>query len=513
MLRALLIGAGTGYATKLVQVACTVLLLPFLLSDSQLGLKTFGQFSALQAIIAILALVFDGWRQSTGKTTGNRVAAGGVSVRDLGVMVGWSFAGVTLLAMLAVVSRPLILSAGNLAAVDGIEVVLFLLLTQLVVEQALFPAEALLHATGNTWKLNLVLAVEVIGRTAAIFVWFLAGSASITGYAGVILVGAVIRMLSLALLACGAVVPRSEVERPTGFQTEVAVIRYSLVLMGSSIANYLVFRAPVVLAARLVSAEAAAILAVLLNSVPNYLRQLTLAVLRPMIIPLGARVNFSTLSTPQQAKLNALLSTHQVAACIACTVIGATGWVWLDLWLGPDFAIYAPPMNALVVAIGLQIASAFQSQLLVAQGWGRPLAAASVTLAAVTFTAMALAAPYGPAVLLVMVAAHCVVLNGLVVKTLFLRMTASKGGGEGSRAGMVALVIGCVGAVGIGYLMPLADGGDGLWPKIAVTLAEIILVTLVCLRYVASRAVRRDAWRAISGVALRRPNHLPNSRG
>ena len=400
-----------------------------------------------------------------------------------------------------------------MAAVDGIEVVLFLLLAQLVVEQALFPVEALLHATGNTWKLNLVLAAEVIGRTVAIYVWFLVDSASIAGYAGVILAGAVMRMLSLALLACGAVVPRSAVERPVGFEAEAAAARYSLALTGSSMANYLVFRAPVVLAARLVSAEAAAILAVLLNSVPNYLRQLTLAVLRPMIIPLGARVDLSSLSVPQQVKLNALLSTHQAAACIACTAIGATGWIWLDLWLGRDFAVFAPPMNALIVAIGLQIASAFQAQLLVAQGWGRPLAAASVTLAVVAFAAMTLAAPYGPAVLLVMVAVYCAVLNGLVVKTLFLRMKASKGGGEGSRVGMVALVIGCVVAVGIGYLIPLADGVDKLWLKIAMTLAEVGLVTLVCLRFVAPLAVRREAWRAIAGVALRRPNHLPKPRG
>lgn len=501
MLRVLLIGAGTGYATKLVQVICTVLLLPFLLSDGQLGLAAFGYFSTLQAIIAVLALTFDGWRQSTAKTTGNRVSAGGVSSRELGAMIGWSAAGVLVLAMLAMLARWKIFSIGGLGIVDNIEVIFFLLLAQVVIEQVLFPAEALLHATGNTWKINVTIAAEVVVRTTAIFAWFYTGVASLTVYAAIIFASAVARMLLFFVMSCGVLVPFSSVDKVASSKGGRATFRYSLALLGGSVAEYLVFRMPVVVASRLVGAEAAAILAVLLNSVPNYLRQLTLSVLRPMIIPLGARVDLSALSPVQQVKLDALLSTHQFVACLVCVAAGATSWIWLDLWLGQDFASYSSHMNVLIIAIGLQIASAFQMQLLVAQGWGRALAVGSIALAAVTFVIMVVVVRQGPGLLLVLVAMHCTVLNGIVVKELFIRMKLSKGVADSSRTGNMALVIACVCAAVIGYAMPATDGSERLWLKSGIAISEVVIVTLVCLRYVAPYYVIRDAYRAITSAA------------
>ncbi|MCE7902076.1 MAG: hypothetical protein DYH20_05285 [Gammaproteobacteria bacterium PRO9] len=500
----LLLGAGSGYVTKVVQVICTILLLPFLLSDAQLGLAAFGHFSTLQASIAILTLLFDGWRQSTGRINGNRVATGGVSARDLSVMVSYSFFGVMVLAILATYGRHLVFATGNLSAVDGIEVVFYLLVGQLVIEQALFPAESLLHATGNTWRLNLVMAIEVVVRTAAIFAWFLTNTATIASYAGLIVIGATLRMLALLLLACRVLVPRSATSRPHDFRAELAAMRYSLVLTGSSAADYLVYRAPVILAARLISAEAAAILAVLLNNVPNYLRQLTLSVLRPMIIPLGARIDLATLSAAQQAKFRSLLATHQALACTTCAIVGATGWIWLDLWLGSTFADFAPSMNVLVMAIGLQIASAVQLQLLVAQGWGRPLALASILLGVLAFVSMVIAVTQGPALMLVVVAAYCTTFNGITVRELFLRMSSTKDTHHVSRTDMVALVVACVLASGLGFLVPIAGGDGKLLLKLGITGVEIAVVVFICLRYVAPWTMMRDAWHVISAAAMTR---------
>lgn len=500
MLRAFIVGAGSGYITKILQAACTAVLLPYLLLERNLGLTGFGEFSAIQALVAILILAFDGWRQSVGTTIGRQVAAGSMRKRDLGASIGWSFLGATGLALVAVLAVERILAVAGLNPSGEYKLVFMLLVGQMAVEQGLYPAVALLHAAKSTWRINVAVAVEVVLRTLAVFVWFSASSASISVYAVVILVSAVLRASWLAMRAFrqlegGAPAAVDDVAR--GRDT----FSYSLSLLGASAAEYMIFRMPVILMSRFVGAEAAAVVSVLLNSIPNYLRQITWSVLRPMVIPLGATIDFSVLSPKSGERFEALLRTYQFLGFFVCACLGATAWFWLNIWLGSEWDKYASLLNILVLAIGLQLATAFQYQLLVAQNRGGYLAFWGILLALGASAAMVAWVKVSdePRGLLAVVVAYCVLFYGIAVNELFIRL---RGGAnrQSARRTAVALIGAVVGVAVIEYgaaavLGPLRSAG--MMAGIAVSSIEIALVAIAGFVLIAPGEILRHAWSLI----------------
>lgn len=373
MLRTILINISSGYLSKAIQFAVSIAILPFLLADTQLGLSGWGLVSSLLAVGALLSMLMDGWRLSIAKTIGEYI--GGLISENLTSGIYLSSAVIAgVFSVLLWLNCDLILGAVGLAEINGIKALLILIVCQFLVEQTLYPSEVFLHASGLTWIVNGFVALEILGRSTILYLFFSAHGGSVVEYFEILLAFLAIRYLLMMFAALRAV-PKMRFGRICFHN---AMFGYSLPLSLKGAGNYLVFRSPILIANNYLGQEAAGVLGVLLINIRGYLHQALVGIVRPMIVPVASGISIAEMEPSWQRKMADMIDTYQLFTTSICLLLGTTASIWLVPWLGNGFSTLSLVVGLFVCIVGLETSVAVRNYLLIAQGHGAPLAYAGM---------------------------------------------------------------------------------------------------------------------------------------
>lgn len=455
MLRAVLVGAISGYMSRAVQAIVNIMLVPFLLSDTQLGLAGFGTLSSLLVSGAFLAVILDGWRLSVGRNIGLTSTLGEVgdaSVIRTGVV---SIGLCTVVGVSAWNLRGYLVHSAGVSTDPAAEVYVALLIAQFMVDQVFYPWEMRLHACGLTWRVNWAVATESVVRGVLVAVTFLSVHAGIEHYLAIFVLTAVIRQLFVMYHAVQTLSLGRSMALRSGWQREFRMLWESPALALQGVSAYTAFRLPVLLVNGLVGPEGAGVLSVLLMTVRTYLQQFLVSILHPMMVPLAAR--FRSLTDSQNARLLMFAHSYEFIVCAFSFVLALLSPIWLSLWLGEEFSSYRFEALIGVVAFGLEIASIYCAQILVGQGHGRSVGFLNLLVAASVMTVLWLTITAESAVLeaTAAVTLYIVIWNGLLLRGLYGRLTARgmaavRDGVVLVLGGVISIVLGC----GVLYMFP-----------------------------------------------------------
>jgi hypothetical protein len=193
-------GIGTGYLVRLLQVAASVLVVPFLLQDDVLGIESYGRIFAIISTLSIVNLLTDGLRVSYSRSISQALSR---SSADVARCVG---AGLKVMAIIViVVGVTLFATSGHFLDLLGIpgtpewQAALAFAIVHVVVENALYVFQSYALARGRLDFVNQVLAFEVILRNVAMVVVFLVYEGSASGYMAIFSAGVVLRCVAFAL--------------------------------------------------------------------------------------------------------------------------------------------------------------------------------------------------------------------------------------------------------------------------------------------------------------------------
>jgi hypothetical protein len=376
MFKRIIIGIASGYIVKVVQVACNLMLVPFLVSSSVLGLAGYGYMAVLLAAVGLIASGLDGWRLATSRRFG--------LAKTMGEKIYLPLLLITVLPLLicsviACYFNQQTLALLGLGQLDNR--IISLLMLYLFFEQLNALSEQCFHASAMTWLVNAVVLCEVVLRTACLF-YFLSDNGSLQDYFFIFVCFMGCKYLFyIVLLAVNGFVgslTMQSVKRewPTFFE--------SLPLSLKSLSVFSVFRVTVIFVNRLFSPELAGIYSILMVTIRGYITQLFISVIRPMIIPLTASIDILALNDSRRKLLISTLNSFDFVVILSTVLLAIMSPIWLPLWLPIDVNEFLGLFMLGIIALGLEASTSVKNLLLISQGHGVVLTKVTV-LAAISY--------------------------------------------------------------------------------------------------------------------------------
>jgi len=390
-------GVATGYFTKAIQFVTTMLLVPFLLRPDVLGVEEYGRAFTLIAFMGVCSFVTAGIRlsflRSISQGIGEQIAG---RDSDVGSLIGSGTAILTVicgaLAFVGTAFEEPILSAVRFPSDPSYGTAWHLAMLWMFAENGLFLFRGPLMTRGAISYVNWVSATEVIAR-AGVLVWLLPGSdAPIVTYFVVNSVA--------ALLRCAAFIGWSLGFEPSDLRgihvTRLSKVREIVAYSGSITvaegASFAVRRAPVLLASRYLGATEAGFVAIVVNTIQDYVLQVLFTVIQPLAVPIAARFDPRRISQSARAFFYDLEALYcgSVILVISGGIVLAPDLI--RLWLGPDFQSIVLPAQVILAGCGIEITYSIRKSLLIGQGlfadavWrigGLAVATAALTVAAI----------------------------------------------------------------------------------------------------------------------------------
>jgi len=406
-LRQLAAGVATGYVTKAVQFVATMALVPFLLRPDILGVDDYGRAFALIAYMGIGTVVTAGIRLSflrsisqavgddpdgTRRAVGSLLGSGTVIL--LVICAGLTLTGFAFEdELLAFVQFP---------SEAGYRSALLLAMAWMTAENALFLFRGPLMARGAITYVNVVTMAEVLLRVGTLVALLPTARSPIAVYLGVHATFATLRGTAFAgwslVRAPGDLRGVGAVRLADVWQT----VLYSRSITLSEAANFLVHRTPVLLAARYLGATDAGFVAIVINTIQNYVMQILFTVVQPLALPIAARFDPRKISASARSFFYDLEGLYCGAILVVIAALTALAPELIRLWLGDGYEPIVRPAQVMLGGCGFEIVYAVRKSLLVGQGMlpeamGRILALAILTTVAV-WISIVLEGSWAPAV-------------------------------------------------------------------------------------------------------------------
>jgi len=372
-------GMLSGYGFKLVQILAVLFVVPFLLQDEIIGLDDYGRIFAILGLLSPLTLLTDGLktsfsrsisrslsdeRWSTGQELGNAFAL----IASLSAILASIFFAfrIDLLGMIQVpIVRDYTLGFALAVAFVSIDSVFFILMTYL-------------NAKGRADVVNSVMGIEVVGRNLAFVAWFATHGGSVSSYFMIFVFSASLRSLGLLAYAL-----RRWPADFIGFWSVNLLamgeaVRYSLSLSAESINFYVFQRFTIPLTAAFIGPAEAGMLALGVNTISNNLSQVLLNVIRPLLIPIAARIRFDKLSDVRRRLLLDLDAIYVLVAGLVTVPIIAGMPTLVGVWLGQEYVELIFPAQILVAGTTLNVAFNMRRALMVGHGLAGVIARTSL---------------------------------------------------------------------------------------------------------------------------------------
>lgn len=368
-----------GYGVKIVQIAATLLVVPFILSV--LGIERYGHIFAILSALGILTLVSDGLKLSFARSISQSINGGpeatsqcvGAGLKAMLLLA--SIVGLTaflfrtpLLEMLGVPLRGEYLNSVLLAA--GI----------VSVENGLFSFHAYLTARGRLDFLNALTAAEVLIRNGSFVLVFLHQPARADTYFAIFFLWSTLRYLIMASYAISTWREDFRGLSRGRIQDAWGAVSYSLPLTFDSLQHYLFQRFSIPLVNRFIGPAEAGLLALGINSISNNLAQVLFTVARPLLVPVAARLDLANMTPPNRHLL--LRVDAMFALCVALTMIPLIVLMpaVIGVWLGEEYRELVLPAQILVSGTALNVSFNIRRSLLIGQGYGGAIVRTSFIL-------------------------------------------------------------------------------------------------------------------------------------
>lgn len=415
--REIILGLGSGYLQKLIQIGANIIIVPLMISDRALGLSEYGELMTILTVVAFFSMILDGARLSISRKVGQQRGADNSGL------------GVSVAAMLLVLFIPIILLAFfgeylfSFAGLDQIgSSIILLSIILLFFEQLNYVLAQHYHSAGLTWQVNFLTTVLVILRFVVIClaVFFLQFSIEI--YLVIFSTFFLVQWIYFVFDLCKR---RVLVGGDLSFETEELreVLHYSWPLSLKGLATFFVYRFGVIVCNRVIGPDAAAVYSLIFTTIKNYLGQIFVAVLRPMVIPITAAKDIANISQKNIQLLRSLLRIYDLFVVGAVFFVAFSADFWLELWLGDIFLEFSILFSLAIMIIALEVVSGIKALLLISQGFGKSLSLYSMLFAAVLiaslFYIMSTKEYASIEVVIYLTLFYIVAYNGMVVMRLF----------------------------------------------------------------------------------------------
>jgi O-antigen/teichoic acid export membrane protein len=379
-----------GYGLRVVQIAATLIVVPFLLREDAIGIERYGQIFAILSALGVVSLILDGLKVSYSRSISASLAEGSAATSlfigaGIKAMMGVSLA----VAIAVLVWRRAFLGALGIPADADFLGAMWWAAAFVVFDNGLFSVHAHLTARGRLDLLNGLIAIEVVLRNLAFFAWFTARPATAAAYMAIFAGGLGLRYFIIVLFAVW--------HWPDDFRgwwrgrvgDTWGAVRYSLPVSVVT-AQYFVFqRLTIPLVGRFIGPAEAGLLALGLNTISSNLAQILFTVARPVLVPIAARLDFATMTTSTRRLLLHVDSLY-VCGVVAVTVpLVAVMPTLIGVWLGPDYEKLVLPAQILVAGTTFQVAFNVQRSILIGQGLAAHIARGSIVVTVLSMLGLA----------------------------------------------------------------------------------------------------------------------------
>lgn len=362
-------GVISGYVFKAVQFAASIALVPFLLDPAMLGVDDYGRAFALLGAFGMVSIATVGLHTSADRSLARAVSDPSLPAGDGAALLG-SAIKIHLLVSLVCLTP---------IAVYGIEILRWLgipttspyqralaaAISITLFETALYPVRSPLLARGDLSYVNLIGMIELVGRTAMVFLWFTFGRPSIAAFLGLQAIFVLMRQLAFFFRIAPA--DRRHLHRAPlsrAFQT----IRYAGPVTLSEGSTLLVRNIPVILASRFLGATEAGYVAIVANTLQGYVLQVFLAVFQPLAVPIASRLRLAEVSAPRLRRFLQLEAAYGLAIAAAFGQIIIWVPVAIPLWLGEQYFVIVLATQIMVAGCGIQTSTLIRRSILIGNG-------------------------------------------------------------------------------------------------------------------------------------------------
>jgi len=255
-----------------------------------------------------------------------------------------------------------------------------LLLLFLFFENLNYVVEQYYHSKGLTWKINVITTLEVLLRFAIIYFVVIYYTFNAEMYLYIFVASYFFKSLYLFVNLYGhGAFNKTNMSFKWNEITEI--LNYSWPLSLKGVATFFVYRFGVIVCNKVIGSEASAIYSIIFTSIKNYLTQLFVAVLRPMVIPIMAAKNISKISNENRGNITSILRVYEYVVVGAILFVSFSSEIWLGVWLGDEFIDYSMLFSISIMIVSLEVVSGVKALLLVSQGYGRQLSFYSLLFA------------------------------------------------------------------------------------------------------------------------------------
>lgn len=372
-LKQLAAGIATGYVVKGVQFLAAMVLVPFLLRRDILGVEGYGRAFTLIAFMGAGAVMTAGVRLSFERSISRALGSDPDGTQgQVGSLIGSGT--IVLLALCAVIGVPALiwettlLELVRLPLESHYRVAFRLAVVWMATENSLSLSRSILMARGAISYINYVTMGEVFLRTAMLFLLLPRTEAVFIGYFAV--------HLAFTALRLAGFIGWSLTHAPADFRglTRASVrdiketVLYSRSITLAEGATFLVRRGPLLLASRYLAPTEVGFVALVINTIQNYVLTVLFAVVKPLALPIAARFDPRRLT----ATARKFFFDLEALYCAGVFLIVAEAIVLLPdlihLWLGEGYGAIVLPAQVILGGCVVEITYAIRRSLLIGQG-------------------------------------------------------------------------------------------------------------------------------------------------
>ena len=418
-------GILSGYLLKGVQLILSIVIVPFLLDPKVLGLESFGLAQALIAINGFFSIFTDGWRISQSREIARHIDSDPHSVSNVfGGCIKLSIIFSTIVLVSFIVFKSSILRLSNIHLVGFQSFSLILVGFIFFFDQSFAINEAAIHAIGRTSTVNAILGIESLTRNVAMLVMFSFIKASIFMYILLFLIGIIFKHASYISILAKYDFFSMKAIRASSIKTGFETLKAGLTISIGSLNLLLIPRASVLITNFHFGAEAAGIIAIIVNTITSYANQLFFSIIRPMLVPMMSRYRIQDATDKEKRLFYDASQVYSFLNILVIFVLIAFSPVLLSLWLGPSYNAMIFPTQIMLFGLSYSISVSIKRSFIISAGYETKLMFASLPLCLFFFVLMVFSNYFeiGWQAVIFIVALNNFLSGGIVVDILFSRM-------------------------------------------------------------------------------------------
>jgi O-antigen/teichoic acid export membrane protein len=360
----------SAYTLKAVQFFISLAIIPFLLSDEVLGASGYGLMATIVSTVGLLGIFTDGFKISFIRSLSKNIDN---NKETVSVIIG-SGTKVLLTITIVVVFISILLSGivlklVNLPNTALIQKAYIIYLFCFFFDNSFTAFEGTLHTTGKTPVVNLIFGLESIIRNSLIYISFTYLSANLNTYFYLFLFGSIAKQILFFIIVYRNTDLNVMKVVTAPISNSIGTIKYSFSVTLNSVAFILLNRATIIVSNIYYGLDVAAYVAIILNTVYNYLNQLFYAAFRPILIPILTRLDLKRIKNTDRLFFENANSIYFSLIIFTAAIFVSIANFIVPFWLGESYQSLIRPFQIAVVGISIFLSANIMSSYITSQGY------------------------------------------------------------------------------------------------------------------------------------------------